>query len=451
MGSVVQNHSRKIVDRAARRRYALLSVIFLTACQVERNPLNTYTTTGENLGVTAFRDVALADSKVSFVGDDPTKRREAQNLKDRYSERITFRNNATMYYRKLFGNSGFSGAWTDADSLQSDIENSTFYKDRAIVFDRAKLHNGGYYTYLAQSSPTHNCFVFRGTFGDTGAGRQGNRGNQEVSGSICFLTQAKTLDELEREMKDLLARAQFDDGAGNRARPASAPLAGAAASAAIGVPNIGDFVTCYSSRLDSLYHARLCGKSDATVGAAETASIVGRLQTARRKDASTGGAPFAPAPPGTIVYTNDGYIAVVATDDMLVTTINAAGAIDHRFGLLLSTPIERDLDARAAERIWPLAVGKETTLVLSRDSQSWRITLKVLRIENVTLPAGTFETYVVERHDQGMGSNYYEGIRTFWYAPSTGTIVKFDYTHKAGTRSQDLVPWEAVRIVRPSA
>jgi len=50
-----------------------------------------------------------------------------------------------------------------------------------------------------------------------------------------------------------------------------------------------------------------------------------------------------------------------------------------------------------------------------------------------------------------MGSNYYEGIRTYWYAPSIGAIVKFGYTHKAGTRPQDLAPWEAIRIVRPSA
>jgi len=219
------------------------------------------------------------------------------------------------------------------------------------------------------------------------------------------------------------------------------------------LPKIGDFMPCYSPRLDTLYHARLCAKSDAAVGGAEAASIAGRLATARGKDVPTSsGASFAAAPPGTIVYTNDGgYFAVVAVDDMLVTMVNAAGAIEHRFGLFLTTSIERDLDARAAERIWPIAVGKETALVLSRDSQSWRITLKVLRTENVTLAAGTLQTYVVERHDLGMGSNYYEGIRTYWYAPSIGAIVKFDYTHKAGTRPQDLAPWEAIRIVRPSA
>ena len=163
---------RTILGPAARRRYALLSLILVAACQVDRNPLNTYTVTGQDLGVTAYREIALADSKVSFTGDDPVKRREAQNLKDRYSERITFKNNAVMIYRKLFGNSGFTGAWSDADTLQADIENSTFYKDRAIVFDRAKVRMGGYYTYLAQSSPTNNCFAFRGTFGDPSAGRQ---------------------------------------------------------------------------------------------------------------------------------------------------------------------------------------------------------------------------------------------------------------------------------------
>jgi len=317
----------------------LLSLILVAACQVDRNPLNTYTVTGQDLGVTAYREIALADSKVSFTGDDPVKRREAQNLKDRYSERITFKNNAVMIYRKLFGNSGFTGAWSDADTLQADIENSTFYKDRAIVFDRAKVRKGGYYTYLAQSSPTNNCFAFRGTFGDPSAGRQGSRGNQEVSGSICFTAQAKSLDQVEREMNEILARAQFDDGAGNRARPGGAPVAATTVSAPTSLPKIGDFMPCYSPRLDTLYHARLCAKSDAAVGGAEAASIAGRLATARGKDVPTSsGASFAAAPPGTIVYTNDGgYFAVVAVDDMLVTMVNAAGAIEHRFGLFLTT------------------------------------------------------------------------------------------------------------------
>jgi hypothetical protein len=436
---VVRSNRRDGFRGRGRWAPAALALI-LTACAVERNPLNVYTETGQNLGSLAFHDIALADSKVSFIGDDPAKRRKAQALVDRYSERITFKNNAVIRYNKIF-KGGFKNGWTDADSLQADVDNSTFYKDRAIVFDRAKIRSGGYYTYLLQSSPTDNCFVLRGTFGDPSDGRVGNRGDQEITGSICYRASSKSLDDLEREMTGLLARARFDGGTGNR---------GQAPQAAMAPPvDTSNFVTCYSQRLDSLYHARLCAKTDRPVGTSEAAQIAVRLTTARPR--VTGGLPFFAAGPGTTITANDGgFIRVVGVDDMVMTTVNAAGSVDQRFGLFLSTGPERDFDARAAESIWPLAVGKEVALVLSRDSTSWQIALKVLRIETLTIRAGTFETYVVERHDLGMGSNSYEAIRTFWYAPSVGAIVKFDHRHITGTPG-NYPRWEAVSIARPTA
>jgi hypothetical protein len=438
-----RNNGQGKSRRLAGGRWALfLPLVLLAACAVERNPLNVYTETGQNLGPLAFHDIALADSKVSFDGDDPTKRREAQALVDRYSERITFKNNAVIRYNKVF-KGGFKNGWTDADSLQADVDNSTFYKDRAIVFDRAKIRSGGYYTYLLQSSPTDNCFVLRGIFGDPSDGRAGNRGDQEITGTICYRANSKSLDDLEREMTGLLARARFDGGTGNRAQVQQAAVAPPP------TVDTSNFVTCYSQRLDSLYHARLCAKSDRPVAAVEAAQITGRLAKARPM--ATGGMAFFAATPGTTITTSDGgFLRVVGVDDMVMTMVNSTGSIDQRFGLFLSTGPERNFDARAAESIWPLAVGKEVNLVLSRDSESWQVALKVLRTESLTIRAGTFETYVVERHDRGMGSNSYEAIRTFWYAPSIGAIVKFDHRHISGNPG-NYTPWEAVSIARPTA
>src|SRR5215469_44819 len=164
---------------------AVAAFLVLAGCEVERNPLNTYTLTGQNLGVTAYREIGIYEGEVSFAGENPVKRREAQSLSDRYSERITFKNNAIMRYSKVF-NGAFSAAWTDADNIKADVDNSTFYKDRAIVFDSSKVKTAGYYTYLLQSSATDNCFVFRGNFGDGTVGRAGSRGNEEATGSLCF-------------------------------------------------------------------------------------------------------------------------------------------------------------------------------------------------------------------------------------------------------------------------
>ncbi len=247
-----------------------LPALLLAGCAIERSPLDAYAYTGQNLRAIAFKEIPAADSKISFTGDDPTKRREAQGLSDRDSERITFKNNATLRYDKITINAGFPSAWSDADNIQADVQNGIFYKDRAIVFDRSMIKSGGYYTYLLQSSPTHNCFVFRGTFGDTQKSRAGSPGDQSISGGMCYTAQSKSLDALEREMTDILGRARFDDGAGNRALPpvqtaAAAAPAQAAAAKPLAPADIGVFVLCYSQRLDVLYRARACAPADKTV------------------------------------------------------------------------------------------------------------------------------------------------------------------------------------------
>jgi hypothetical protein len=412
---------------------------------MERDPHNYYTETGNVIGAAEFKPIAVADSKISFVGSDPTKQRAAQSFPDRYSERITFQNNGTLQYDKST-RYGFVGSWSEADRIKADVETLTFYKDRGIVFDSSKVKSGGYYSYLIQSSPSYDCFVFRGTFGDTQkTGRVGSAGDQAIMGGICYKAGAKSLDAVEREMTDLLARARYDDGVGNRAQAAIEP-----ATLKIARPDIGVFVTCYSQRLDVLYRARACSTGDQTVSPAKRAEISARLRQQRSATAPSDGVPFAPAPAGTTVYSGvSGYIEIVAVDDMQVTTINAAGEISHRFGLFDPLPIEAQLDARAPEGIWPLVVGKEISFARSRDDSKWQETIKVVRTEHLTVPAGTFDTYVVERHTLGMGGNDFDGTSMYWYAPSVGDIVKYDVTVKSGTPTPGNTPWEATRIVGP--
>jgi hypothetical protein len=427
------------------------ALVSLAACQGPQNALHTYDVSGNDLGVSTFKEISGAESRVSFVGEDPVKRREAQILRDRYSERITFKNNATIRYGRML-NGGLNNANDDIDLIQFDVQNSVFFHDVALIFDKSKIKSGGYYHYLLESTVTHNCFVFRGEFGDTRAGGGGfagiNRGDQEVQGGICYPRKTKALDSLERELTDLLGRARFDDGALNRTRqwpqvavaavdpiPSRTQAAGVASDV---------FATCYSPHLDAIYRAKVCGKGDAEEGDAAAATIENRLQRQRVKKSS--GAPFVPTRPGTTITMQDGgWLRLVATDDMVMTTVDSAGRIAHHFAMFLPLAVEAQFDRRIADGLWPLEVGNEASVVVTRGDQSWRYTLKVLRSETVTIPAGQFQTYVVERRQQGMGSNFHESIATYWYAPSVGTVVKFESKLLAGT-SRDPPSWEAAGI-----
>ncbi len=190
-------------------------MLALCGCTIERDPNKQYNVIGQELGTRTFHEIDAYDSKVSFVGADPVKRREVQNLRDRYREKITLKNNGLVEYSKLF-HGGFSPTFTDAEMIEAMVAQPG-YKDRGIVFDRSKVKGAGPLVYLVQSSPTHTCFIAYFVFGTaTGESRQEARGNQEVGSNVCYPAASKTAVDLEREMVDILSRARYDDGAGNR-------------------------------------------------------------------------------------------------------------------------------------------------------------------------------------------------------------------------------------------
>ena len=134
-------------------------------------------------------------------------------------------------------------------------------------------------------------------------------------------------------------------------------------------------------------------------------------------------APFNPAPPNTVIETTAGRRVVQAVNGWDVLFDDQG--VSHRSHALLTDglPDQNSITVRAAaERMWPLTVGKWQT-GHAETSEAHAVTYHVLRNENVTVPAGTFFTYVVERRDHApmTGKDTY---RTMWYAPSVGAMVK---------------------------
>jgi hypothetical protein len=102
--------------------------------------------------------------------------------------------------------------------------------------------------------------------------------------------------------------------------------------------------------------------------------------------------------------------------------------------------------------LWPLAVGKETWFVVDGVSAggypaSWYETYRVVRRERVSVPAGTFDAYVISWKEQGRLGNDYAAGHTFWYAPEVGYFVRFQAADVLGSTLKD---WQATRIERPS-
>ncbi|GAB4376935.1 MAG: hypothetical protein Kow00114_40970 [Kiloniellaceae bacterium] len=90
-------------------------------------------------------------------------------------------------------------------------------------------------------------------------------------------------------------------------------------------------------------------------------------------------------------------------------------------------------------QLFPLEVGKAVEFTRRWAGKAWRDRIEVLGVERVSVPAGSFDTYVLLRRSEQLDGDWRAEQRV-WYAPELGWVVKFEgYNNKgAGER------WQAV-------
>lgn len=222
-------------------------------------------------------------------------------------------------------------------------------------------------------------------------------------------------------------------------RPAVRAAAAAPAGSVAKDPRSSSF--CWSERLALVYRSSHCASRDRDVPESDPV-----VASQRARGALT------IAQPGTRVYTSlGGYVEVVDVIGPVIVTANNAGLISNRIGLFL-TPDDLEIaefDAAPLERLWPLRVRNTATVNVVVGEMTWRDTIKVLRAEKISVPAGTFDTFVVERREQSHGKGNDEATSTYWFAPSVGFWIKYDYKGDAESTSDRNKPWQAVNITRP--
>ncbi|MGE5200889.1 MAG: hypothetical protein ACM3O6_02375, partial [Acidobacteriota bacterium] len=137
---------------------------------------------------------------------------------------------------------------------------------------------------------------------------------------------------------------------------------------------------------------------------------------------------------GTLIRTS-ANVSFKFTDGkgMICGYLDQYGAARQRYAIFadgFGRLAKHDLDA-----LWPLKVGNRVEFVVVDNSApslsgAWQSLdyeekFTVVGVEPVTVPAGTFDTFVVEWREKGTrGAARSEAIITSWYAPRTGYIVK---------------------------
>lgn len=96
-------------------------------------------------------------------------------------------------------------------------------------------------------------------------------------------------------------------------------------------------------------------------------------------------------------------------------------------------------DGGVLGQLFPLQVGKAVSFTRRWAGQAWHDRIEVLDREAVTVPAGTFDTFVLLRVSEQADSDWRAEQRT-WYAPELGWVVKFEGYNNKGTGER----WQAV-------
>lgn len=136
----------------------------------------------------------------------------------------------------------------------------------------------------------------------------------------------------------------------------------------------------------------------------------------------------------------EGHNLVFAANDQYVTALGGL----HPIWNLEQRSLEFPDDPMAS--LWPLQVGKTANFDVydPENDVTYNVDATVLRREEVTVPAGTFDTYVVRVEQEIAIRSDFASASLFYFAPKPGVTVKRDHTVKRG--NQDDLSYEVDKL-----
>lgn len=195
----------------------------------------------------------------------------------------------------------------------------------------------------------------------------------------------------------------------------------------------------------------------ATTCALPLAAQGGAAAAKRAPDPVLAPAPWAPPAPGTTFRYEGFTYRVGRTEGWRTSFVDDRGAPGQQLSLFFSEdprkPFKFPSDSIAV--LWPLRTGGRTSFQVFKGELQWRYVLRVIGTERVTVPAGTFDTYLVTALELPLLTSDPAGVRTrmttFWYAPSINAVVRFlaITTTPAGEKTQRKV--QLLSITAPTA
>lgn len=165
---------------------------------------------------------------------------------------------------------------------------------------------------------------------------------------------------------------------------------------------------------------------------------------------------FTPAPEGT-TYQYDAFSnRILGTDGLTTTYVDSEGRLGRRLGLFFNDNPREPLSfaADSLAQLWPLTVGKRAVFSVRRGELAWMYEARVTDTERVTVPSGTYDTYVVVTVETPLRTRTpataKTRLTTFWYAPSIHNVVRLLSLTTAANGTKDTRRARLIRVTPPA-
>jgi hypothetical protein len=167
--------------------------------------------------------------------------------------------------------------------------------------------------------------------------------------------------------------------------------------------------------------------------------------------------PYTPPPVGTVYDYGGQTNTITKVDGWRTSYRDNLGRDGSRLGLFITEDPRQPFteDSAAMGALWPLRLGQQTVVTVKRDSEAYRWDFDVTDTATITVPAGTFSTFIVQGVERPtLVRNPRTAVTVsnrWWVARPNNAVVRFVSTYLTGPAAGRQVVGELKAIRTASA
>ena len=167
-------------------------------------------------------------------------------------------------------------------------------------------------------------------------------------------------------------------------------------------------------------------------------------------------APYVAPRPGTVFHYRGMENRITGSQGWRTTFVDGLGREGLRWAVFIPDDARHPAEIDSAElaRLWPLKVGNEAVVRVKHGPEVYRWEFRVGWKGSITVPAGRYDTYMVQAVQQPElvrdPRTAYTAMYTWWYAPAVPGVVRFITKYVGGPAAGRVIASELEKLDAPA-